>query len=283
MIEKIIFYNHAHNGDVFISKSYISYIANSLPNIDFTYAHINDRKIVIDMPIKYSSDLNGLDQFSRWSGSEDTLYINSWVGNHLHYGDCNWKTLHSMYHDVINFINKNLDSNLYLSDIINYCPTINWKSYDIPKNFETEFNNTVIFSNGPTLSGQSDIYDIDKIVWEVVKSLPEKKFILTHPSSALILKDQVLLASDIIKTSGSDLNEISWLSTKCKNIVGRQSGPFIYMLVPENINDSRKTITGFGKHETTAWLYDVEINASYTMILEQQNDIVAEIVSEILK
>jgi hypothetical protein len=61
-----------------------------------------------------------------------------------------------------------------------------------------------------------------------------------------------LFASEIIKKeNGSDLNEISYLSTKCNVIIGRASGPFTFAINRQNIEDPNKILLSFSKLRTT--------------------------------
>jgi hypothetical protein len=276
MIKNIIFYNHAHNGDIFLSKGYVSHIIKNLPNINFAYAHEKSDKVLRDLKIGHINVHGVAEMYEKYSLLDETLYINTWVGNYLHYGDCNWKTLHLMYSDIINFINNYIDYKIELMTLEQYCPTIDFSFYDIPKNFDLDFEETIIFSNGPVLSGQSNIINMDQIINEILNVFPNRKIILTHHSN--IQNDRIIYSSSIIQSNDTDLNEIAWLSTKCKYIIGRQSGPFIFMQIPENINDSRKKIICFGINETTDWLYKINIKANYNMFIETNCEIVETII-----
>ena len=83
-----------------------------------------------------------------------------------------------------------------------------------------------------------DKIDINHLIEKLSDNYPHIDFILTEKSN--IVKNNVLHTSDIIMTSGCDLNEISYLSTKCDIIVGRASGPYCFTHVKENMLNTNK-------------------------------------------
>ena len=59
------------------------------------------------------------------------------------------------------------------------------------------------------------------------------------------------------------MNEISYLSTFCDLIIGRNSGPFCFASNKENINSINKTFYAFNDRKTDCFYKDVEIKANY--------------------
>lgn len=279
MINNIVFFNHYHNGDIFFSKGYVRAIMKLLPEINFFYAHSNDRKIIRDLEIGSYPMSNvparNIDPFAEVS---DTLYVNTWIGNHilLGVGGCNWLTLHQMYRLIFEVISSKVRP-IELGSIRQYSPFIDYSFFDVPTDLELDFENTIMFSNSPVLSGQSSIDSVDFIVQALLDNFPEKKVILTGPTA--IESDRIMHTSNLIQTNGSDLNEITWISERCKFIIGRQSGPFSFMQVEGNVDDSRKTIISFSNDPNVDWLHLLKNKSSYSILMDHDSEaLVREIV-----
>ena len=59
----------------------------------------------------------------------------------------------------------------------------------------------------------------------------------------------VYYTGDFIKNVDNDLHEISYLSTKCNMILGRNSGPMCVCLTKENLFNKNKIVYSFGNWE----------------------------------
>lgn len=279
MIDTIVFYNNFHNGDIFFSKGYVKNIIEQFPEISFYYSHKNDPKITRDLNIGFM-DMNNysIPQSHKLILDKNRLFINTWIGNYIDgYLDCNWKSLHIMYEHIFKYLEELFNINIQRLNINEYSPSIDFSYYDIPVDFNCDYDQTIIFSNGPVLSGQSILESTDFIVESLLNYFPEKKLILTHKTN--INSNNILYTSDIIKTSGSDLNEISWLASKCKYIIGRQSGPFSFMQTDKNINDKKKIIISFSNNEKVNWLYEIKTKSKYVNLIEtDKNDLINNII-----
>jgi hypothetical protein len=75
--------------------------------------------------------------------------------------------------------------------------------------------------------------------------------------------DNVVFTNDIIKSNECDLNEISYLSTFCDIIVGRNSGPFCFASTKNNLKDPNKTFYAFGNKETDCFVYEVDVECKF--------------------
>ncbi|MFA6201505.1 MAG: hypothetical protein WC679_13980, partial [Bacteroidales bacterium] len=107
----IVFYNHFHNGDLHLSRTFVQRIIDTISkqdaNIKFFYAHRNNASLLSDIPkLTYSNNF-----FNNIKSEKlgdfiigDTLYINTWYAsnNYLYmnnYGitfDC----LYTLFDDV---------------------------------------------------------------------------------------------------------------------------------------------------------------------------------------
>lgn len=266
--KKIFFYNHFHNGDLFGSKYFVKSILNQLPNLKFYYLHENSKKIFLDLNLEQDNIYNfNLPVSKRFYEDEDAFYINTWIGNYLNLGlGVNWQTSYEMYKIIFEEINNKFNVNIKIKNIEDYFPEINFDLYDIPKNLNIDYENTIIFSNGPVRSGQSNIQDVDVIVDLLLNILPEKNIILTHQSN--IKNNKITYTSEIIKTSDGDLNEISWVAEKCKYIIGRNSGPFCFMHTKNILNDESKKIIAFGNTLSESFVSGIKVKADYREVLD---------------
>jgi hypothetical protein len=269
VIKNIFFFNHFHNGDLFASRKYVEDIIEQLPDMDYTYAHIFSPKVLKDVKANYA-DLNIYPQLPYTTvkyHDENTIYINTWIGHYpyLEYGIA-WLTYHVMFAELYSYISNLTGHQLVLKDMSYYIPEINFEEYDVPKDLELDYENSIMFSNGPVNSGQSHVGNIDEVVSHIAKTFPEKKLILTAPSSVDL--PNIVYAADLIKTEGGDLNEISYLAEKCKYVIGRNSGPFCFMHTKNILNDETKNIISFGCFPKDYFNYGMTVPATYSFLID---------------
>lgn len=273
----IVFYNHYHNGDVFASKGYVEDIIKEFNGADIYYQHFNSPKLLRDTNIQYKSLENPMGSITNrmpFMSHKDTIFINTWIGNYLHLGDgINWQTYHKMFEIIYNFIQDETDKSIEFGPVEYYIPDIRYEYFDIPDVVIP--SNTVIISNGPVLSGQSDINSIDSIVPAILENT-DYNIILTH--FAPFDSDRVYYTNNITNCNGNDLNEISWIASQCKYIIGRNSGPFCFMSTKRILNDSSKTIISIGNKEQDSFMHGVNIKSKYGFVLDSAEDFKEKIV-----
>jgi hypothetical protein len=176
----------------------------------------------------------------------DNLAINTWIGqNNFIYlkHNCSLYSNYEMYKDIYLKLNINIENIEY------YIPTINFNYIEKNNidNFITDNKIKIFISNGDVLSGQSLNFDFNLIINYLSELYPNVLFILTD-SKNKIVKHNIFYTDDIIKIQ-SDLNEISYLSTKCDIIIGRASGPFCFTHIQENLLDDKKVFIGISNTE----------------------------------
>lgn len=275
-MKKIVFFNYAHRGDVFISRPFIDQIMSSV-DAEFYYAHYWGEYLLKDLNLKYLS----LDEVPKIRSNnehadnfihEDVVYINTWIGKYASvatpgYCECNLKTLYSLvYTEIIQFISKELDVNIELKPIEKYLEcNIDYSYFNISgidEFLNGEKRRRVLLCNGPALSGQCEYNgDMSEIVEHLAKKYNDIVFITTHKIDLEL--ENVKYTGNIIKAENSDLNEISYLSTFCDIIVGRSSGPFTFANVKENIFDDNKAFLCFGEREKDCLPYELNISCEF--------------------
>ena len=266
---KIQLYNLWHNGDVFSGRGYIRELIKQLPEAKFAYYHQNNSKIVHDLvkpglhvPMQrwQLEDLN----YTKLKEIDGIVYINTWVGTYFFQnqevmkdfknvvlnlpgeGHANYRSLHLIYQFIFSQLNKNYNLNLTLSDNpLDYVPEINWNYYqiDLADKFVEKVKTPInLFCNGNVKSRQSGLDNMRTIVEYLCKKFPDETFVCTQKFDSAVKN---LYFTDDIFPYENDINEIAYLSTKCKMIVGKNSGPFMFTHVKENINNPNKAFVAF--------------------------------------
>jgi len=267
-VKKICFFNHYHNGDLFHSKSFIKEIVENI-DAEFYYAHSNNPVVVSDLNLIHSQILN-VSPYQKYVDSEDTLYINTWIGSHFDSskafnGECTLRFSYQMFGEIYNYLNSIFGSNLSLREIESYYPFVDYSKFNCSNidSFLDQYPQTkILFSNGPCLSGQSSYNgDMSNLIEKCAIENPEKIFIATKNFDTSL--ENIKFTNDIIQLNGCDLNEISYMSKFCKLIVGRNSGPFCFSTTGENIMNPEKVFYAFGERETDCFYYNMNIECEF--------------------
>lgn len=282
MIKKIVFFNHFHNGDIFASKEYIRQIINSLPNISFEYSHGNSEKLLKDLEIGYSninSSNLGVTPRTKFFIVYDTLLINTWIGNYLEKETgVNWITYNYMFNQIYKYLRDTDVVDIKKKNVYFYIPTIDFKKFDIPT--QKIKAGTILLSNGPSLSGQSDTLGFDGLINEILEKT-DRNIILTHDS--IISDSRIQYTNNIIKASNGDLNEISYVAEQCDILIGRNSGPFCFMHTKSILNDSNKTLISIGNGASESFVFGMKTLCNYYFINDKdKTDVDDQVMEKIL-
>jgi len=260
-MQSICFFNHFHNGDLYHSKPFVKDVMNQVET-DFYYFHSKDHKILKDLNIKRAF-VEGLNQNVQVLNKDDFVFVNTWIGSYFnkYKGECTLNFNMKMWNDIYQELNEILGTNLKIKSIENYYPFVDFNYYILDNVDDYVYNNTnrkILISNGPGLSGQCEYNgDMADIIIELAEKHKNKTFITTQ--RIVHNKTNIVCTEDIIKSDTSDLNEISYLSTFCDLIIGKNSGPFCFSFNCENINDPSKTFIAFGTNKNDCFLDDIDI------------------------
>jgi len=236
-MKKIIFFNHFHNGDIHSSREFVKDIIFKMNPEQVEYHQNNENLELSDINIKFLTIDDDLHMDKLIYEDDLTIYINTWFNTHFghRYYQC---TLEALYYNF-KIIYEKLD--IKLDPIENYIPSIDYSKYNI-KNVDEYFSNIkskklIFISNGKIESMQSDNENLDF----VIKDLSDNKnniIFVTSPTE--IISDNVVQTKDIIKNEKGDLNENSYISTFCDIIIGKESGPYFFTYVKDNIETDKK-------------------------------------------
>ena len=257
MIHTICFFNHWHNGDVFSGKGYMQDIIQQMPNMKFQHAQLNSLKSMSDLPCEHihTDKLPGaINHNIRYVDIDGVLYINTWVGC---YGNAvippgehhaNWRSLLRMWTHIMQTIKLSIAPDLVLpgedgqTDLITYMPETNWSVYNIEPalQFLGQHNRVALFCNGLVRSTQSHIGLMDGVLEQLCHDFPDVSFVCTSRFDSKSQKNLYFTDDIFAGVENGDITEIAFLSTRCEIIVGKNSGPFMFTHVKENILDPNK-------------------------------------------
>lgn len=259
---KIVFFNHFNNGDIHISRTFISEIVKHLGNkYEIFFSHKNDPKLLEDIKgLKFDASLlKQADNKNVHIVKNNTFYAGTWYGvNNYKYSNkangFNFDTLYFIFQDIYAGLGLKLED--ISKDPFYFFPAINYKNLHPTfikniDNFHAQNKvSPVLVCNNHAKSGQAKNFNFTPIILKLAKMHPNRKWILTFrdkdPNFDRRAYPNVVYSSDIIKkTKGSDLNETSYLSLKCDLVIGRASGAFTFSMCKENYLNPNKTLLTF--------------------------------------
>lgn len=279
-MKKIIFFNHYHRGDLHTSKEFVRQVIGEVEGYQFEYYHDNPHKLLTDLKIPTTGSPVTLDKSKALLKKGDTIYVNTWVGSQwdvfCKHGGINMNTLYEQWSKLFAGINKLTGSSLKLNpNKEDYLPFMNFSHLDLSSiDYYTESSNgrkRILICNNTPNSNQSFPGSMDDFVVPLVRDNPDIDFICTNSIAGKY--ENLLYTKDIIKCNdGCDLQEISYLSSHCDVIVGKNSGPFVFCETYPNYMNSNKSFYSFNtKHpdydvimETMS--KDLNIKCSYKAI-----------------
>lgn len=297
---KLVFFNHYHRGDLHTHKEFIRQIRDELgEDFDYEYLHFNHPKLTRDLDIPKVGDPSHLDPKTPFYEDEETLYVNTWIGCHwdlfCKHGGINMDSLQASWSQIFNTINAFFGSDIKMQEKEFYLPSIDYNKFETTNISKYVSENTeykkILICNGPVKSGQSFDPDMKDEIETVADNFENVHFICTQKfntsKSNILFTDDIILDTEISdkrapwedrQTNTCDMQEISYLSTLCDAIVGKNSGPFVFCETKENYMNPVKKFLSFnsswgnafhanlpGTTETMSW--DLKFNANYKIVM----------------
>ncbi len=307
-MKNILFYNLWHNGDVFSGRGYLKHIKDSLPNVKFGYYHVCNSKIVTDLiRTQFKPDLKKWQveqlNYNKIFETDETIYINTWVGAYFYQnqarmgdhkefvanlpgeGHANYLSLHKIYTFIIDYLNKNHGCDIILSDNpLLYVPKVNWSVYEIKSadNFLQQHKGKKhLICNGKVRSMQSGLDNLAPIIEHLAKTYSTDTFICTEKFETKL--NNVYFTSDIFNID-CDLNEIAYMSTHCDTIMGKNSGPFMFTHVKENINNVNKIFVAMSHNVSDCYPHHIKnLPCKYFFTAAESPNLVANAIESAIK
>lgn len=250
MYDKLVFYLHYGNGDIFESREFTKEYMSKIPAKEYWYAHGKPHYILEDIENLQQTEIQDfMDMRKAWFVKDNCLYINMWIGRDSKYVlpgiGCVVEELYKMHNDIL----SSLKLPALEKDIYEYIPKLD--EFNLIKNksgsslyFLYPGSKNILLCNGPVQSNQAENFDFDPIIEKLNNNYPEVNIILTNSSS--------IRKSEIIDLSNWNLNEIAFVSMSCEIIIGRNSGPHVFAQHLDNWNDPNKACLSFTYKEVAS-------------------------------
>jgi hypothetical protein len=234
MYDKVVFFNHYGNGDLFESTAFIQDVRNIVPAKEYAYSHGKSFKIFkhLDWLQQERETVRWIDHRVPTLVQNNILYFNTWIGRDGRYVlpgiGCTLEMLYQMYNDMLSPYGLHLTKEPYayipdiphLTSSFNFDPVIKY----VEKN---ESKKMVLISNGNVQSSQAFNFDFDPIVEKLAVNYPDIIFLVTRPM--LSEQTNIVNIENVTKViDGCDLHEIGLLANYCSLMIGRCSGPIVF-------------------------------------------------------
>lgn len=304
----LIFFNHYHRGDLFTHKEFARQVKNEITWAKMAYWHYNHPKVNADLGIPLQNtpqQLNNKERFYYHQEDNKTyLLVNTWIGCYdeifSKYGGVNLLSLTESWKLIFEEINKAMGSKLVVSENIEtYLPTIDWDFFNvesIDRFVEQHKNKKILFCNGIPMSNQSFQSDLSQEIKQLADQYKDIDFICTKKFDSNL--SNIFFTDDIINDTeefqikapwndrpinNCDLNEISYLSTKCNAIIGKNSGPFVFCETKDNFMDPSKTIVSFSKGPFESMSNSVNMKCRYKLVTDHTQKNINNVISEVVE
>jgi hypothetical protein len=277
MFKKLIFFNRWHNGDVFSAKGYIQDLVRQLPvlvtGIEISHAQVNPYKTMIDLGINHipaEEVPSAVEDKFRFGHLGDAIYINTWIGA---YGrdampdpeeHANYPSLYRMWMMIYDHLDEHFGIKLERTeDMARFIPTSDWIQWQIQGAFVFlgQRQKNVLICNGLVRSTQTNVGLMDDIVGQLAAEYKEHNFICTtrFDTTGLPHTDNIFFTDDINRAcTNGDINEIAFLSTRCEVIVGKNSGPFMFCHIKENLFDANRAFVSLSHRASDSYCYGIK-------------------------
>ena len=249
MFDKVVFFNHFGNGDLFESREFVRELMQILPAEEYQYAHAKNKRMFSDFPELKKVDLNNNTNVNRGLYKVDnTLYINTWIGRDSSYVLPNIGCVVDMNLKMFNDMLRHGNLPQLRKSFEHYVPEVDFSYFGKDELDERmsafEGKKKVLICNGRVFSLQAENFNFTPIIKFLISKHTDTEFFVTQKID--VERENLHFTEDITKTEdGFDLNEISYLATKCDVIIGRKSGPFVFAHPVDVWNDGRKRSLSF--------------------------------------
>lgn len=306
MYNKIVFFNHFHRGDLFTHKEFVRQIKRELTNVELEYWHYNHPKVNMDLGIPLTGVPN-IPQNQIFFSSGNTLYVNTWIGVHSDiFNDCGGVNLQSLTRSwklIFDTLNREFGTNLQIGALEDYLPRVDYSVFNVEP-IDSFLSNRIDFvwglwrkrvliCNGIPMSNQSFPSSLDEEIAEFATKYPDIDFICTKKINASA--PNIYFTDDITgdreeysyrapwndrPVNNCDLNEISYLSTKCDLIIGKNSGPFVFCETYDNLMDPKKKIISFSRGERESMSNGIQKKCQYHLVTDHSIENVKRVIEQ---
>lgn len=250
MINKVVFFNFCHNGDIHVSRSLVDELSKIcvFRGISCEYFYRNDQSLLADLKhIKHTNNAYCTRQELKTTIIGDTLFFNTWYCGDPEVYAAYGVTFDTLYATFIK-VAKIIDIDLTQIPAADLFPGINFECFEISHARDWLNNHSrkrVFISNGSTLSGQCTNFTFAEIINHVSSNNEDIDFLISNAEPGITARHNIFFTSDIIRKGGTDLNENGFLASNCDLIVGRMSGAYTFAMTRENYFEKPKKFLVF--------------------------------------
>ena len=259
-----------------------------MPDTNFEYWHFNHPKVNLDLMIPLTNTPHQLDRNVTFYDQGEVMAVNTWIGVwgdiFAKHGGVNLQSLYESWGQIYAKLGLKLHD-----DPEEYLPSVDYSFYKID-NVNSFVQNSkrkrILICNGKPMSNQSFESDMSSVISKAATAYPEIDFICTKKISTKALN--ILFTDDIISdqeifvgpnpfwndraSNTCDLNEISYLSTHCDAIIGKNSGPFVFCETKQNLKDTSKIIVSFCKGSNESMANKVNVQCNYKHVTDHSDE-----------
>lgn len=287
-VKNVVFFNHWRNGDCFINRNYVKEIIDHFHDAKIFYAHDNHRSILQDLKCE-QIPLSNIPREIHFRirlahDQKDTLFINTWIGTFD--GElfkspqhANFIILYNAWKSIFNSIGMKIKD-----DFSYYHPTVDYTKFDLTNaiRYIKSINNKkiILVCNGKHQSEQSMMGDMSNIIQNITSEFSDREFLVCDKVN--VKSSNITFTDDLFGDSIGNLNHISYLSTFADLIIGKNSGPFSYSHVKENMNNHKKTFLCFSKDMTSTLMGDGKYYANPLFSNTTDDTIATDIIRKVI-
>lgn len=239
MFDKLIFYNHYGNGDLFESREFVRDIKNLVPASTYFYAHGKSERMFEDISwLHYMEVDSKMDMRSPAKVIDNCLYINTWIGRDSKYVlkqvGCVIEKSYKMFNDILRPYGVQLSKDVY-----EYLPIVDGFYFNY---FKPKTTKNILLCNGHVQSNQAKNFDFASVIRSLGTIFPCRTFYITADITDKL--KNIIFIDDIIQTKdGFNLNEIACFAQYCDVIIGRKSGPAVFAHTKDTWNSNKISLS----------------------------------------
>ena len=248
-MNRFIFFNGLHVGDIVINKPFIKKIMKQIPDNEFYYSHFQNEFISSDVcPFIHPDNIKLPNPGDFIRTYDNTTVINTWFSEitaknniKVHWVStdsfeiCLFEQLIDIYTQLLKPLN--IDISYMKSSPEKYIWEIEDKYLNGILPIKEGFK-VLIYTN-KSLSSQSDNTDPTNFIEEITNKYSKVTFYVTSSS---INKPNVICLNNYAAQRGLDLFQFAELSKKCNIVIGNSNGAIMFTWIKSNLLDKNKTL-----------------------------------------
>jgi len=250
-MRRIVFFNNAHLGDLHVGRGFARKICEYANEHGIETLYLHRKPPMLEFVKEACDPTVKVDKWDLARRIDDDLLINTWYGagkrRFILKNGVSFSCLYDLFEYQLK-VGMNLRLDRLASDPREFYPQIDYSKHHISgvdAFMKENKGRKVMICNGDVKSAQAKNFDMSPAINALARRHRDITWIVTNPAARVEPAENVVMAADIIKKDGCDLNENSYMSTFCDVIVGRLSGPHTYTYTKQNLFERKIKILCF--------------------------------------